>query len=291
MGPNEIGKVVVIYHGKCYDGFTAAWVCKNAIERWLGHEPILIPASYGEPVPEVVSTLGKNDLLYMVDFSYPRNILCSLAEQTRLQVIDHHKTAQANCEGLPFCAFDMERSGAGMAWDFFSAEPRPKLVNYIEDRDLWRFGLPHSAEVHAYLSSYPMNYDQWDRTHKALEEDFMGCVATGSAILRYDNQKVEEMAVEARIVTVAGYPVPAVNCPIQFGSKLAARLLEIYPTCAFAAYYCDAADGSQRWGLRGRVSDDFDVSEIAKQFGGGGHKKASGFVKTGESNRAIQSRN
>ena len=56
--------------------------------------------------------------LIIVDFSYPRAIMERLPLDT--VVLDHHKTAEANCAGLlnlPFLTFDMNRSGAGLAWD------------------------------------------------------------------------------------------------------------------------------------------------------------------------------
>jgi nanoRNase/pAp phosphatase (c-di-AMP/oligoRNAs hydrolase) len=45
-------------------------------------------------------------------------------------------------------------------------------------------------------------------------------------------------------------------------------------TPAFAACYWDTPEG-RVFSLRS--IGDFDVSEIAKQYGGGGHKNASGF--------------
>jgi oligoribonuclease NrnB/cAMP/cGMP phosphodiesterase (DHH superfamily) len=270
-----LNNVVVVYHAKCYDGFTAAWIAKKAMPQ-----ATLVPATYGEPIPDIVTNLDDRDYLYLVDFSYPRDILTKLHDQIGfIRVLDHHKTAQANCEGLGFCVFDMEKSGAGLAWDnFYYGTPRPKLVDYVEDRDLWRFAKPDSAAVHAFISSYQMDLDIWTWMALELERDFDKCLASGKAILRYDDQKVEEMIQEAQHLVVAGHTVPVVNCPIQFGSKVGHRLLEVYPDAPFSAYYMAAADGTVRWGLRGRSSDDFDVSEVAKQFGGGGHKKASGFV-------------
>lgn len=279
-----MSKQLVIYHGGCYDGFTAAWVCKQAMP-----EAELIPATYGQGVVDISGV----EELYIVDFSYPREILLEMSNMVpKLVVLDHHKTAQANCEGLDFCTFDMERSGAGLAWDYFYPDqPRPKLVNYVEDRDLWRFREPFSQQIHCYISSFAMTFHNWDTINGLLEQDFDHCVTAGSQILRYDDLKVVEMCKEVQWKTIEGYEVPVVNCPIQFGSKVGHLLLGLYPDAAFSAYYSDAGDGSQRWGLRGRSEDNFDVSEIAKVFGGGGHKKASGFVLPGTSGRAIYGRN
>lgn len=282
-----MSKQLVIYHGGCYDGITAAWVCRLAMP-----DAEFIPATYGQGTVDISGV----DELYIVDFSYPRDILVEMKSYVeKMVVLDHHKTAQANCEGLDFCTFDMEKSGAGLAWDyFFPNEPRPNLVNYVEDRDLWRFALPYSEEVHAFISSFPMTFDAWDELNQSLQEKVdlaSKAYQEGRAIRRYDDMKVVEMCREVQWHTIEGYEIPVVNCPIQFGSKVGHVLLGLYPNAPFSAYYSDAGDESQRWGLRGRNSDDFDVSEVAKVYGGGGHKKASGFVKPGTSGRAIYGRN
>ena len=45
----------------------------------------------------------------------------------------------------------------------------------------------------------------------------------------------------------------------------------------FSATWFASGPDTRTWSLRGRDSDDFDVSAIARHFGGGGHKKACGF--------------
>lgn len=261
---------VVVYHGNCYDGFTAAWVALQGLSG-QGHIEF-VSAKYGDDAPAV-----KGQNVYIVDFSYPQHVLLNLAEFNHVTVLDHHKTAQANCEGLAFCTFDMERSGAGLAWDhFFPGQPRPALVSYVEDRDLWRFTLPHSREVHTWIASWPKTFDAWDGIAAVLDDDLGHAVTAGTHILRFERQKVEEICKEATFVDLGDGQIPAVNCPYSFGSLAGEYLNLKYPLAPYAAYYFDRCDGQQQWGLR---SVDFDVSKVAKRFGGGGHKHASGFVK------------
>lgn len=264
--------IKVIYHNNCYDGFTAAWICKQALP-----EASFIPATYGDPIPE----FSEDDEVYIVDFSYPRDVLEDIHQKVKkLLVLDHHKTAQAALDGLSYCTFDMNRSGAGLAWDhFFPHSPRLRLVNYVQDRDLWRFDLEHCKEVHAYISSYPMTFKQWDLTSTMLETILDHCVENGAAILRYMDQKVDEVIKNGlQWRKVGGYEIPCVNVPYHMGSDVGHRLLDLYPQAPFSGYYLFTNKFDEQWGLRGRDSDDFDVSIIAKQYGGGGHKKASGFL-------------
>jgi nanoRNase/pAp phosphatase (c-di-AMP/oligoRNAs hydrolase) len=46
----------------------------------------------------------------------------------------------------------------------------------------------------------------------------------------------------------------------------------------FAAAYYDTLDGHRSWSLRS--VGDFDVAALAKRWGGGGHKNASGFTES-----------
>jgi oligoribonuclease NrnB/cAMP/cGMP phosphodiesterase (DHH superfamily) len=62
-------------------------------------------------------------------------------------------------------------------------------------------------------------------------------------------------------------------------SEIGARLA---PDCDFAViWYYDHQDRINKISLRS-FHDAVDVSEIAKEFGGGGHKKAAGFQISGE---------
>jgi nanoRNase/pAp phosphatase (c-di-AMP/oligoRNAs hydrolase) len=71
------------------------------------------------------------------------------------------------------------------------------------------------------------------------------------------------------------YVVPVVNASCNV-SEVCNALLEKHPESKFAAAYADMSDGRRSWSLRSRK--DFDSSEIAKRFGGGGHPQSSGFT-------------
>ena len=273
-----MNRPMVIYHANCYDGFTAAWVAW----RKFGDHADYVPAHYGSPLPDVA---WHRDL-YILDFSYPRRVLEGRALDashtlgaTTLRVLDHHKTAEADLAGLSFCTFDMERSGCGLAWDFFFPnQPRPALVSYAEDRDLWRFALSGSREVSAWLRSYPFTFDAWNTAATQIDEAPAQVQAQGSAILRFQAQAVDNMCANASMRDVGGQRVPVVNASVFF-SEVGERLCEMYPEAPFGAYYFDRKDGQRQWGARSRPRG-FDVSAIAKSLGGGGHAAAAGWTET-----------
>jgi oligoribonuclease NrnB/cAMP/cGMP phosphodiesterase (DHH superfamily) len=164
----------------------------------------------------------------------------------------------------------MQRSGAGLAWDFFHpGERRPKWIDYLEDRDLWRRQLSGTDEFTIALRSYPQDMDIWRALfHHGVER----LIDEGHAIQRYYRQRVDELKKNAFTRTIAGYAVPVCNAFYAFASEVAGELAEGE---RFAACYFEHAHGTT-FSLRSR-DGGMDVSEIAKQFGGGGHKHAAGF--------------
>lgn len=259
---------LVIYHDGCPDGTAAAWATWTV----FGAAATYLPATYGsEPPPVVNPTTNEPRDVVIVDFSYQRVALVRMAEEARsIIVLDHHKTARESCEGLSFCIFDMERSGAGLAWDHFRPDaPRPWLINYTEDRDLWRHALPNTREVNAWLRSQPRTIEGYDLA-SATSLDVARAI--GAEILAAERVYIESVKARASLAVLAGHVVPVVECGRHCASEIVGELSEAYP---FAASW-ELRDGAVCYSLRSR-GDGLDVSTVARQFGGGGHRNAAGF--------------
>lgn len=258
-------RMLVIYHGACRDGFAAAWCVWR---RFSGSE--FVPAMYGVDPPDVT---GRD--VVMVDFSYPLTTMDDIAGKcSSLLVLDHHKTAEAALKAFHHenaeVHFDMERSGAGMAWDhFFPQFKRPWIIDYVEDRDLWRHAMPNGPAVNAYLGTLRYDFEHWYQTSRL---DVENVVALGQCVEDKIRHYVTEVAKNARRVQFEGYDVPIVNAPQVDISELVGFLCNGEP---FAMGWWQRSDGSFSYSLRSR--GDFDVSELAKRYGGGGHKNAAGF--------------
>jgi uncharacterized protein len=259
---------LVIYHGGCRDGFCAAWVCSQVPEL---KDAEYFAGFYGQSPPTDVD--GRS--VVIVDFSYPRNILEQLADRcASLQILDHHKTAQEALEGFKHdkarIVFDMNRSGAGLTWDhYFPDQHRPWLVDYVEDRDLWRKKLTYTEEVNAFISTLEFGFDVWSA---ALELGLTVVCERGISVENKMRQYVREVSKNARRVTFEGYEVPLVNAPQVDISEVLDALRQGEK---FAMGWWQRADGMYQYSLRS--TGDFDVSALAKVHGGGGHKNAAGF--------------
>lgn len=272
-------KPLVIYHGGCFDGFTAAWVARKALGECDLH-----PATWTDTALTPPNVEGRE--VYCLDFSYPREVMIKMNEQAnRFVVLDHHKTAEADCEGLDFCTFDMERAGCGMTWDFFfPKEERPHWLNLIEDRDLWKFKFgKETKRFQAYIASVPMVMEQWDAVHftcaDLVDDDMQDLLDQGESILRYIDQYCKEIGDNARTVKWGDYKAVITNCPYLNCSEVGHHLLERFPKARFSCTYYQNDEGIWVYSLRCR--DDFDVSGIARAFGGGGHAQSAGFQTKG----------
>lgn len=298
-----------IYHGNCADGFGAAW----AVRKALGADVEFHAGVYQNPPPDVS---GRDVVLVDFSYKRNVLADMSMKARTIL-VLDHHKSAAEDLAGLPppvgygptgpapadyglrdvvagydpgameawakecngpplYALFDMNRSGAGLTWDFFHpGKPRPRLIDHIEDRDLWRFNLPGTREIQAAVFSYPYEWEAWDALMLAGddEEDLRDLRLEGAAIERKHHKDIAELvAVCKRPMKIGGAVVPAASLPYTLTSDAGHLMAADAP---FAACYWDTPEG-RVFSLRSR-EDGADVSEIAKLYGGGGHKHAAGF--------------
>lgn len=259
-----------IYHANCADGFTAAWAV------WRVHpDAEFFPGVYGDSPPDCA---GRD--VVIVDFSYPRPKLLEMAAVAKSVVIlDHHKTAEAELVDLPAnvtAIFDMNRSGAMLAWNYFHPGKTPSdLIKHVQDRDLWLFKREQTRAFQANLFSYEYTFDNWDKVNDICADDYKywQFVAEGEAIERKHFKDINEfIKVAAYTGKMAGYEVPFLNAPYFWSSDAGHIMGKGKP---FAACYWDTPDG-RVFSLRSD-NDGVDVSEIAQKYGGGGHKHAAGF--------------
>ena len=256
----EMKRVTVLYHRDA-DGFGAAY----AAWKKFGDEAEYISVQYGEPVPGISPETRR---LFIVDFSYPAETIRLLQElYPSVVVLDHHKTALPLKE-LPGCYIDMDKAGCQLTWEFLHDKaPLPTILYYVADRDLWKFEAPQSENVNLYIAAMPWEFALWD----AFELD--RAVAGGNAIKAFRDAQVEGALRNVRMITLAGYEVPCVNAGENI-SELGNKLCLAYPEASFSVSYCDRKD-CRSWSLRS--VGEFDVSAVAKLFGGGGHRNAAGF--------------
>lgn len=288
---------VVYYHDNCTDGFAAAFV----VYKTFGDGPDIkyVPCNYGAKPPDPAEYTSNKVII--VDFSFPLDVMNDMRDKSmHFTWLDHHKTAfemygvdstkpYVSHDETSSIVLDPNRSGALIAFDWFvPAEKRKstaKLVYYIDDRDRWQFRLSDTREVHAALQLIkPWSFDQWDKLDKLFFKDhtlFEDFVETGRTALKVQDNHVQSAVKNAPLCKIKFTDSDgndhivigrAVNSTVHM-SEVGHELCKQSGTYGLV-YYIDA-DGQAKCSLRSE--GDYDVSIIAKHYGGGGHRNAAGF--------------
>ena len=302
---------IVYYHGGCPDGWCAAYIAKMKYPN-----ATLVPLSYGKVDFERMLLEVQDKEVLMVDFSLKtraQNDAINGAAK-RFLVLDHHKSAAQIIGDANYAIFDMNRSGAGLTFDYLydadslyhlelsvynpTADPcmpplkRPWWVSYTEDQDLWRFALPNSRAINQYLNVQTRTFEAWLYMLKFLsvgdEKDTLAQVARlGGAIQQY----VDYMIAGAMKDVNKGsfkfdgklYSVGVVNNGHIGTSEIGEAIYNA--GYDIALMWREDDNGQIRIGLRSKVAD---VGAIASLWpGGGGHKASSGFEVSIEDGRKL----
>lgn len=263
----------VIYHADCPDGFGAAYAAWLVLRDRADYHP----CKHGEAPPPVS---GKD--VYILDFSFDPEVMERLRVEARsVTLLDHHRTAHDKLRCLQ-CGpgfrllFDMDRSGARLAWDHFHpGEAVPHLISRIEDRDLWRWRFDDTRPFLAALDALPMDFGAWAQFHAATEDGAqrLQMVARGQAVVEHFDRQVRELADGAFEISFMGHRICAVNAPAEFTSDVGNLLAQRSGT--FGLVFRVDGPNTVKVGLRALRT--FDASALAVAFGGGGHPQACAF--------------
>lgn len=267
---------LVLYHGRrCSDGFGAAL----AAWRFYGGQVELRGLDYGDVngLADLPALEGR--AVYILDFSFPADLLRAIDDRAeRLVMLDHHKSAADALQGFTCrCGvvhFDMQKSGARLAWEFFlPGEPVPDLVRYIEDRDLWNWRYPESAAFLAALDMEPQDLVRWSEIAAFSREQTAQFMARGKAMDEKFAKLAADIADGAQPLVFNGEAGLMVNAPGVFHSLVGELLSRRSGT--FALMWSAGQGGAVKVGLRSQRS--YDCIPLAQSMGGGGHAQACGF--------------
>lgn len=281
---------LVVYHKNCADGMAAAW----AAYTYFGDTAEYLAMNYNDPAVKLendsltfpASLAGRR--VFVLDFSFSPDIHAAILEEAAEVVwLDHHKTAfeargldpakaYEQRTGRDICVLDPHMSGCLIAWNFFHPESAPPFaLRLIDDRDrwVWQYGADTRNFATA-LRSKPLSLDSIDQAVDNVDK----LIEHGAAMNTLFDQQLADITAKPvrlelralRMVTRVGL---AANCTPQFASEAGNKLAEKSGT--FGATWCAGDNGKIFFSLRS--IGDYDVSGIAKCYGGGGHKNAAGF--------------
>lgn len=298
----NLDKPVVFYHANCTDGFGAAFIAWTVFKN----DAEYIPIKYG-----TINSIDDFDLLgkiegrevFILDFSFPKEVMeriFNTAEHTTW--LDHHKTAfEMWCPEQPFhdesryvhsehnveIHLNNKHSGAMIAWQFFADDSTPMLIKHIDDYDRWQFKLPGTKAFNRALrAKQPWTFEQWNEDFFWVEQSpkYEELIELGQLLLDEHEGRVKSATKYSRkaIFSFSNYHEStiyiglAVNAAPDLASD-AGHVLAVESNTFGMTYQID---NNLRVKVSLRSNGNYDVSAIAKQYGGGGHKNAAGCEMT-----------
>jgi len=267
-------KTLCIYHNDA-DGRASAAIVRRA----LGNETNLCEMKYGDSLP--LEEVLVADHIIIVDFSLPREDMERLAAYHQLTWIDHHKTAMEEMADIsdkwPGIRGTNE-AACVLTWNYFYPDERvPLAIQLVGDRDIWRWNHQETGAFNEglfQLNTNPRN----DRLWTPLLDDDQSLI---DEIIEH-GKALREARLKAIQSSTAryGYPVHFEGYrTLAINMRGSGDLGEHIRNHGYEVAYCyidNVLDG-ELYTFVSLYSDEVDVAEIARHFGGGGHAGASGF--------------
>lgn len=279
--------------GKC----SAFWVYLKEM-KLNGNTPdkeSFYKINYGMPFP--FDEIKKDERIYIVDYSISPEEMDKLREITKNIIwIDHHITAIQKYKGYPHEIAGLRYSGvAGCELSYVylfhmvsitdkitqvsnfkmdMLNTCPIFCKLIGDRDVWTWKYGNDTKFFCLGMDGCENepYDEIWMNLFNFNKLTYDIIKDGSIMQRYKESYAKDYVTSKAFETsFEGYNVLAMNVAIAgsdwFDSinKSQYDILMVFST------------GTGRYWSYSLYSDTVDVSEIAKKYGGGGHKGAAGF--------------
>ena len=280
---------IILQYKNCIDGLASAYIAETYYEL-TSRDYISVPVQYGEDIESIIENhvLLDSDVLF-VDFSADRDTIKNLSNlYDSVTILDHHKTAEEALKGLDDeydnveIIFDMDRSGAMIAYDYFNSKVNLRLnvelFEHIQDRDLWKFERedtkPIGAALHLVVDSNDTS--SFDTFYRRFKDSPKSMIRDGYTLLLKQDMDVKSniSTNKTKTIYLNGYEFICLNLTQDISETGNALCIKYNKP---AAMYFITNDNKVVFSLRS-TDDLIDASEIAKSYGGGGHRNACGFT-------------
>lgn len=275
---------MICYHHNDLDGR-----CSAAIVLKTHPECTMREIDYKDN-PDFSEEVNPEEYVFIVDFSFkPGKLeeLFAITHPAKVVWLDHHETAKdykyktpysesiLNLKGLRDFSTKCKKSGCELTWDYlFGSIAVPEAVRLVGDYDCWRFDTEEQTNLFQQgmrLIPTSPNSPVWKLLLAGGGVDRV--IRDGLVATKYrDNFCASYRKSFGEEVEFEGYSCYTMNLSMMgspgFGSEFNSHDI------AISTVY-----QAGKWTVS-MYSKEIHVGEIAKRYGGGGHKGAAGFVCT-----------
>ena len=281
---NKSERLIVkcFYHSADLDGH-----CSGAIVKMKFPDCEMIGINYGQDVN--LDSVQQGEEVYMVDFCLqPFDGMIELNKKAKLHWIDHHAKGsidEAHANGFIASGgqlLEVGKAGCELTWEYlFPDKFVPYSVFLLGRYDVWDHGadvgvLPFQYGMRNFSDTRPDNTALWG---KIIGSEFEVALIkrNGAIILDYEQKQNEKFCKAYAFETdFNGLSAICANRGFTnsklFDSAYDPRKHHLMIT------FCRKKLPSKQWTVSlYSTRSDVDCGDIAKSFGGGGHKGAAGF--------------
>lgn len=270
------------YHSADLDGH-----CSGAIVKLKFPECEMIGINYGDTID--INNINQDEEVFMVDFCLqPFDGMLELNKKAKLHWIDHHaKGSIDEAFQRGFLAsggqlLEVGKAGCELTWQYlFPEKDIPECIFLLGRYDVW----DHKADINILPFQYgmrnnsdtrPTNIILWQKLFQSSFE-VHEIIKTGKTILDYEmNQNIKFCKAYAFETEFNGLKAICANRGFT-NSKLFDSVYNPLKHHLMITF-CRKKLPSKTWTVSlYSTRNDVDCGEIAKSYGGGGHKGAAGF--------------
>ena len=281
------------YHYKDIDGYFS-----GAVLKYKYPDIELRGWDYKDEVPSFESMDGFDEII-LIDITFPFDILQELGTKTKLTVIDHHVSFKKQVDNhlqighdvvtddLKYITFeyiyDDKFSACELGFKHYFGYI-PPIVELVGKYDTWRANGTDEWDKHV----LPVKYFLYGKVNKPedidskwfIMDELLNALALadmfdiGKSIMEYE-RKMDESKTNSYAFERDVYGLRALCINTNFMSS--ETMMTKFDSSKHDIMIGFAYNGNN-WGVSLRsVGDKVDVSQIAKERGGGGHSQSAGF--------------
>ena len=272
---------VIAFHFPCQDGLSASAVARLYYKMHNLKELLYCPVQHGKPINCEVSD---SNILFVDFCPTESDINLILSANNKIYILDHHITAQERLKDCSYAKFDMDKSGVGLAWEyFFQEKPLPEFLSMIQERDLWRFANSNTQDFTLGLSFDCASTETLSESYELFDKLFNDHNQTqyyinlGKVLNKNKEAKIRRIVanIKDNIYRFENYRVCIYNCDHELASDLGSSLCKD-DHCDFAVLW-RYDHLKEEYHLSLRSANKVNCANLAKELlGGGGHPNAAG---------------